>query len=126
MADLSQALGGALSTEALNDLNLAVELSNIAKGVELVVTPGACSPALGTSKLSVDGTDAVTLADGTVVGQRKSIVMTIGVTTPVAVVTPANYADGNDVTLTAVGSNVTLEWDGTEWHTVGGALITIA
>ena len=126
MADLSQALGGALSPEALADLNDSVSRSNSNKGVESVTTPGACAPGLGTSKLTTDGTDAVTLADGTVAGQRKYIVMVVGTTTPVATLTPATYADGTTCTLTGAGSSVILEWDGTTWHTMGGSGITIA
>jgi len=121
MASLSQALGGALSAEALNDLNKAVELSNAAKGMEDVTTPGACSPSLGTSRLLVDGTDAVTLADGTTVGQRKNITMLTGITTPIANVTPANFTDGTSFALSAVGATAVLEWDGTGWALVGGS-----
>lgn len=121
----SEGFGGGLSAEPLAEIELAVDLSAINKGVESVTTPGACSPAMGTSKLTVDGTDAVTLAAGLVVGQRKHIVMVSGATTPIAVITPVAYADGTTVSLAADGS-VILEWDGTTWHTVGGSATTIA
>ena len=126
MADLTQALGGALSVEALNELTHAIDLSLVARGADAVTTPGACSVSTGSSQLTTDGTDAVTLADGTLLGQRKSIVITVGTTTPIAVVTPANYADGTTATLTGEGASVTLEWDGTNWFTVSGSALTIA
>ena len=121
MATLAEALRGMISAEELSDLTTALDREAVSVGVEAVTTPGACSPLVGASKLTTDGTDAVTLADGSVVGQRKSITMIVGTTTPVANITPANYADGTTVALSAAGESVVLEWDGSTWHTVGGS-----
>ena len=125
MASLTEALGGAVSVEELTSLTDFLALSLIAKGAEAVSSPGAAGVTTGSTQLTTDGTDAVSLADGTLVGQRKSIVITVGSTTPVAVVTPANYADGTTATLTGEGASVTLEWDGTNWFTVSGSDLTI-
>ena len=126
MATLAQALGGALSVEALDELVLALALGEIARGAEAVAGPGAIGVTTGSSQLTIVGTDAMTLADGTLLGQRKSIVITVGTSTPIAVITPVNFADGATATLTAEGASVTLEWDGTDWFTVSGSGLTIA
>jgi len=87
--------------------------------------PGALSVATVISDVSVDaGGDAFTLADGTVVGQIKviTLVATAGGT---AVVTPANYADGTTMTLSAASEHCVLMWNGSNWRTilnVGGVI----
>ena len=125
MAKLSTALGGGLSAEPLAELEGVIERSVDTEGVagvEEVTTPGACSISIETSKLTVDGTDAVTLANGTLVGMKKYIVVSSGANTPIAVVTPATYAEGTTATLTGEGASVILQWDGTTWHTIGTGL----
>ena len=129
MAGIRDSFRGMLSEEVLTDLesmSSLVRVDSVSKGVEDVTTPGACDPNVGASKLTTDGTDAVTLGDGSYVGQRKQIVMIIGTTTPIADITPANYADGTTVSLNAVGDSVELEWDGSTWHTVGGSGFVIS
>ena len=126
MATLAQALGGALSVEALDELTHAIALSEIARGAEAVAGPGAIGVITGSSQLTIVGTDAMTMADGTLLGQRKSVVITVGTSTPIAVITPVSYADGTTATLTAEGASATFEWDGTNWFTVSGSGLTIA
>jgi hypothetical protein len=121
---LSNALARMVSAEDLAQLDTAVgnaERESLERTVEAVTTPGALDPAVGSSKLTTAGTDAVTLADGLYAGQRKHVVMIVGTATPVADITPANYADGTTVSLSAVGESVILEWDGSTWHTIGGS-----
>lgn len=78
-------------------------------------TSGALSTAMHTSLISITGTKAFTLADGTFEGQRKTIVCTVASTTPVGTITPAHYADGTAEIMTEVGEMLELEW-----HSVGG------
>jgi hypothetical protein len=58
-------------------------------GVESIIAPGALSVGAETSELSVDGTDAFTLADGYYVGQRKKVRCVAAPNTPVGTLTPA-------------------------------------
>lgn len=70
------------------------------------------------------GGDAFTLADGTTVGQQKSIKMVVDGGGD-AVITPANLAGGTTITMQDSGDYVLLVWSGTEWVVVdnGGAII---
>ncbi len=91
------------------------------------VTAGAVDPTLAATKISVTGTQAYTLADGTEEGQRIMLAVIVAATTPNGTLTPVTYADGTSIDLDAVGESVTLEWHATGgWHTVmiAGATIT--
>lgn len=89
--------------------------------------PGAISVANYGTQVSVDaGGDAFTLADGTKVGQLKEVTLyaTAGGT---AVITPATFADGTTITLTAAGDKVVLMWVGASgWRAISGVNATIA
>jgi hypothetical protein len=78
--------------------------------------------ALGTtvSFLSVSGTKAFTLADGTLEGELKVLICTVAASTPVGVVTP-NATAGAYATITfgVVGQSATLMWTGSGWAVIG-------
>ena len=61
------------------------------------VASGACSPSLAVTIASA--TASYTLADATTVGFRKTIIQSSGTGT----ITPANFANGTSITLTANG-----------------------
>ncbi len=89
------------------------------------VTTGALSINKRTSLIDVTGTKAYTLADGTRIGQRKSIRVIVAASTPDGTLTPSNLADGTSIDLDAVNESVELEWDGTNWrivHIVGATI----
>jgi len=92
---------------------------------ETVSAPGAISPTAEVTHLEIDGTDAFPLADGTYVGQRKYILATAAVNTPVGTVTPATFADGTSFALNAVSDGATLSWTATGWKLVQASGITI-
>jgi hypothetical protein len=78
-------------------------------------TSGACSITKQTTQLSVTGTQAYTLADGTAVGQKKILVCTVAASTPVGTLTPANALGFSTIVFNTVGDAATLEWNGTAW-----------
>jgi len=66
---------------------------------------------------------AITLANGTITGQMKTVVHAVDGGD--GVLTPATFEDGTDVTFTNVGESWTGIWTGTTWRTVNvvGAVI---
>ncbi len=84
---------------------------------ESVIAPGALNPAIPTTLLSVDGTDAFTMAAGTYVGQQKAIECVAAANTPLGTVTLAD-ADGTEPLawiFTAVGQRLEFEWRTGGW-----------
>lgn len=91
-----------------------------AQAVELV-TSGALSASGKYSQLSVTGTQAYTLANGTVTGQVKVIECTVAASTPVGtltITTPAGTEPATHV-FTQPGQQLTLQWTGAAWHMIG-------
>lgn len=70
------------------------------------------------------GGDAFTLADGTVVGQRKRIRLVVDGGGD-GVVTPANFTD-TTITFNDAGDDVELMWDGLQWFVLANLGATIA
>ena len=84
---------------------------------------GAISVTTPITYISTDaGGDSFTLADGSVIGQLKTIVLvTDG--GGAALITPTNYAEGDDLTFADANDFCVLMWTGTNWRTlinVGG------
>ena len=85
--------------------------------------PGAANVTTNQTNYTSTGVgDAVTLADGTIVGQLKTV--THAVDGGSAVLTPANFADGTTVTFTTLGEMWVGLWTGTAWQTVETGGIT--
>ncbi len=82
------------------------------------VTSGAVNPAVPASYLSVTGTQAYTLANGTTIGQRKRIECVVAATTPVGTLTINDAATGEPTThvFVAVGQMLEMEWTATGWR----------
>lgn len=82
------------------------------------VTSGALNPAVPTTYLSITGPQALTLADGTVIGQRKRIECTVAATSPAGTLTINDAATGEPTTwvFNAVGQMIELEWSSTGWR----------
>lgn len=91
---------------------------------QALVGPGAVDIVTPTTFYTSTGVgDALTLADGTWVGQRKRIVHEVDGGS--AVLTPAHPEHFATVTFNAVHDWAELEWTGTHWRVVafGGAVI---
>lgn len=82
--------------------------------------PGALSVAAPSTRFSSTGVgNALTLADGLYVGQRKTITHVVrGGGTGTGVVTPAHATNFATLTLTALFDSGTVEWDGAAWRPV--------
>lgn len=84
-----------------------------------VNAPGAIDPTKRITHLTIDGTDAFTLANppaGTLAGYSILIWVRAGTTTPIGTVTPATPAFHTNVTaLGVVGDFVVYIWTGTAW-----------
>ncbi len=117
--------------------SLQTQINAVINGnCEEISASGALSIVKRTSRLTVGGTLALTLADGTVAGQRKTIYCVSVSGTPVGVVTLAHGETGFTVITFGAASgkcSVELEWDSsaTKWKLVGsvttsGATLTFA
>jgi hypothetical protein len=93
------------------------QLNGSAAGPSNLVTSGALG-LTRTTRVSVTGTQAFSLANGTVVGQRKSIRCTVAASTPVGTLTPASASGFTTILFDAVGECAELEWNGTAWELV--------
>lgn len=95
----------------------AVKLTpDIMSGVE-TKTSGALTVDMATSYLSVTGTVAFTLGDGSYLGQRKAVECSVAATTPLGTLT-INDCFGTQSTVhvfTAVGQRLEMEWTATGW-----------
>lgn len=82
------------------------------------VTSGALNPHVPMTYLSVTGTQAYSLADGTVIGQRKRIECRVAASTPVGTLTLNDAATGEPTThvFGAVGQMIEVEWTSTGWR----------
>ena len=82
------------------------------------------------TNITTTGARALTLADGTVVGQRKLLLMSTD--DGDATLTPTNFSNGTNLVFSAVGDMAELIWDGSNWalissfNTVAGTAATPA
>lgn len=120
MSEGAQTLNGAMTLGGGNGL-----ASNVAGGMatfmvvaaqDAVTDSGACSVANYYTTLTTTGAAIPTLADGTIVGQKKKIQMIVDAGD--AVLTPANLSGGTTITYADVGDTAELVWDGTNWVAV--------
>jgi hypothetical protein len=100
---------------------------------EEIASSGAVSITKRTTRFTVSGTKAWTLADGTVAGQRKTLYCVSQASTPVGVVTPAHASGFTTLTMgtSSATASIELEWDSSlgtpAWKIVGAAgTITVA
>jgi hypothetical protein len=93
---------------------------NLTSNGALISTPEALAPALNagaavgvttlTSTIAVNGTNAVTLANGTGNGQIKTIICTAVTAAGTATVTPTTANGFTSIAFTAAGQSVTLQY----------------
>ena len=115
-----------LSSEWADELDEIVDRGTYDVSVE-TVTSGAISLDKRTTYVSVSGTKAYTLADGTWEGQQKLLICTAAGTTPVGTITPANLFGGDRVSFNALSDSVLLEWHAaTGWNALDRQAVTIS
>jgi hypothetical protein len=84
------------------------------------VTSGAINPDIFATNVSTTGGTALTLANGSYIGQEVNLMQTVAAGSPSAVVTPASRVGYASFNLgTAVGNNARLVWNGTGWLLLG-------
>jgi len=133
MADTTQiggggpvTIAGALTTSGAgthsgaNTFTGAVNLDGRVHYAHETKTVGALSLGTTISFLSVDGTKAYTLADGTAEGEVKIVICTVAANTPAGTLTP-NATAGAYATIAfnTVGQSATLVWTGSGWAIAG-------
>ena len=92
-------------------------------GLETVSAPGAISVSTYETHLEVDGTDAFTMGNGSIVGQRKRITCITAANAPLGTVTlngseAAFASEPTTWTFTHAGQSVEWEWTATGWKLV--------
>jgi len=109
-----------VSVQIAQQLSKLVEsaISTGSAPVETGLTSGAISVTKRSSTLAVSGTVAYTLADGTRVGQRKTITADSAGSTPHGVVTPAHGSGWTSADFTTVRGSLELEWTSGGWRIV--------
>ena len=102
--------GSALTYTEMDDNFTHLDLY---KSVENVSGGGALSLTTAVSLITSTGTEAYTLADGTLEGQIKIISMKVDGGN--ATVTPANYINGTSILFNNVNDTITLLYQSTGW-----------
>jgi hypothetical protein len=107
----------------INEHAAALDLAVVPVGGAMVetLTSGAATTTVALSLLSITNTVAFSLADGTVVGQKKSFEVSAISGTPLGTLT-INDAFGSELavyTFTALGQRLDLEWRTTGWKVIG-------
>jgi hypothetical protein len=97
---------------------VATGISSGSAPLESGVLSGALSVAKRSSTLAVSGTVAYTLADGTRVGQRKTITADTAASTPHGVLTPAHGSGWTSADFTTARGSLELEWISAGWRIV--------
>jgi len=80
-----------------------------------LVTAGAVDPTKRVTRLSVTGTQAYTLANGTKIGQRVVVRCVVAATTPAGTLTPASVSNYTSVLFATVSGFAEFIWNGTAW-----------
>jgi len=102
--------GSALTFTEMDDNLTHLDLY---KSVENVTGGGALSLTTAVSLITTTGTEAYSLADGTVEGQIKIISMKVNGGN--ATVTPDNYINGTSILFNNVNETITLLYQSTGW-----------
>lgn len=96
-----------------------IALANAMMASEAISAAGALDPDVYLTELSVTGTKAYTLADGTYAGQRKAILCVAAASTPAGTVTIATMSGSRTnvaYVFGAVGQRLELEWTSGGWR----------
>lgn len=109
---------GSQLVRIINTAGVITVTSVASSGTESLAAAGALDPAVAVSLVTLTGTEAVTLADGTFPGQTKYIYS--AATATGWVLTPATFLQGTTLTFTTIEAGATLVWSGTGgWVMIG-------
>ena len=109
----------------INEHAAALDNADVPPGTLGVATTtsGAIPLTAAYNYLSITGTQAYTLADGTVAGQTIEIEVSVAASTPLGTITldmdTAGGGAGATILFFAVGQYLKLIWNGTGWHCTG-------
>jgi hypothetical protein len=107
-------------TNFINNLPSFIGFSNSVQDMTAVQNSGAISITTAVTLLALEGTSgATTLADGTVIGQIKTIICDLD--QGASVMTPADPMGFADLNFVDDGDTATLLWTGAKWAIVGFA-----
>ena len=108
------------STDFINNLPSFIGFSNSVQDMTSVQNSGAISITTAVTLLNLESTNgATTLADGTVVGQMKTIIADVDQGS--SVMTPASPMGFADLNFVDDGDTATLLWSGAKWAVIGFA-----
>ena len=107
-------------TNFLNNLPSFIGFSNSVQDMTAVQNSGAISITTAVTLLGLESTNgATTLANGTVVGQMKTIICDVD--QGASAMTPATPLGFTNIAFADDGDTVTLMWTGAKWAIVGFA-----
>lgn len=86
--------------------------------------PGAINVTSWLTNMTTTGADAYTLANGSVIGQKKRINMVVDGGD--GTLTPTSLASATTITFNDAGDFVELLWDGTAWNIIQNSGCTVA
>ena len=108
------------STDFINNLPSFIGFSNSVQDMTSVQNSGAISITTAVTLLNLESTNgATTLADGTVVGQMKTIIADVDQGS--SVMTPASPMGFADLNFVDDGDTAMLMWTGAAWAIIGFA-----
>ena len=108
------------STDFINNLPSFIGFSNSVQDMTSVQNSGAISITTAVTLLNLESTNgATTLADGTVVGQMKTLIADVDQGS--SVMTPASPMGFADLNFVDDGDTATLLWSGAKWAVIGFA-----
>lgn len=121
------AFHGMLPAEEIDQIQRSLDNLVYDGGVETLTAAGAISVAVRNTKLNVTGTTAYTLANGTFAGQRKTVTVVAGASTPAGTITPATPSGFATVAaFGAIGDSCEFIWDGAAWMLGPNVGVTVA
>jgi hypothetical protein len=90
------------------------------RATEETISRGPCDPSVETTRITTDGAQAYSLADGTVDGQVKRITIAAATNQPRGVLRPSRFAGGRALSWNTVGA-VSLVWNNAQgmWSILG-------
>lgn len=104
------------ATDDPDDLTDFIDLRQFDAAATETVTDGAIAVDVRTTFVTVSGAQAFTLANGTIEGQRKTIICTAADND--GTLTPTSLVGGTTIVFNAVNEQTELEWHAGGWRVV--------
>ena len=133
LTDLSSGIAAADLLHVIDDptgtpINKKVSIANVLNYIPTFLAlnstqslsgAGAVDVTSAVTKVTTTGTDALTLADSSIVGQIKVIIMIVDGGD--GTLTPTTLLGGSTITFADAGDSVVLLWTATGWACIGSA-----